>query len=217
MKLQTSLLLILLMLSSCVTISRPVQEDPFPLHTAAVHYPTRIEALLSNGMDIDTLDNYGSTALQHAVRFQNKESVSQLLAAGANPKAGTDKDAPLSIAARTGNTEIVRLLIKYRANPNGKSLGKTALHNAAIFGRTEIVRILVSCEDIDLNVQEDGTGYTGLHLAVQHGHPDIISILLKHGIKSNIKDCVHNTALDLASHSTNKSMTVFLQDAEKAG
>jgi serine/threonine-protein phosphatase 6 regulatory ankyrin repeat subunit B len=212
MKLRTLLLLTLFTLSSCVTISRPAQEDPFPLHTAAVHYPTRIEALLSDGVDIDTLNNFGCTALQEAVRFQNGESVSQLLAAGANPNAGTDKDAPLSIAARTGNTEIVRLLVKHRANPNGKSIGKTALHNATIFGRTEIVRILVSCEDIDLNVQEDGTGYTALHLAVLHERPDFISILLKHGIRSDIKDCVGNTALDLASHLTNKSMSVLLQN-----
>jgi len=91
-------------------------KDPFPLHTAAVHYPTRIEALLSDGVDIDTLNNYGNTALQHAVRFQKEESVSQLLAAGANPNAGNEKDAPLSIAARTGNTEIVRLLVKHGAN-----------------------------------------------------------------------------------------------------
>jgi ankyrin repeat protein len=187
------------------------------LHTAALHYPTRIEALLSDGVDIDALDNSGCTALQLAVRFQNEESVSQLLAAGANPNAGSDKDAPLSIAGRTGNTEIARLLVKYKANPNGKSIGKTALHNAAIFGHTEIVHIMISCEDIDLNVQEDGTGYTALHLAVQHGRPNIISILLKQGIRSDIKDCVGNTALDLASHFTNKSMTVLLQDTEKAG
>jgi len=217
MKHQIVLLLMLFTLSSCVTVYRPAQDDPFPLHTAAVHYPTKIEALISDGVDIDALDNFGRTALQQAVRFQNEESVSQLLAAGANPNAGTEKDAPLSIAARTGNIEIVRLLVKYRANPNGKSIGKTALHNATIFGRTEIVRILVSCEDIDINAQEDGTGYTALHLAVQHERPDIISILLKQGIRSDIKDCVGNTALDLASHFTDKSMTVLLQDAEKAG
>jgi ankyrin repeat protein len=104
-----------------------------------------------------------------------------------------------------------------RANPNGKSLGKTALHNAAIFGRTEIVRLLVSCEDIDLNAQEDGTAYTALHHAVHHERYDIISVLLKHGIRSDIKDCVGNTALDLANHFANKSMTVLLQDAEKTG
>ena len=135
MRRQIVLLLILFMLSSCVTVHPPAQDDPFPLHTAAVHYPTRIEALLSDGMDINALDNLGHTALQQAVRFQKEESVSQLLAAGANPNAGTVKNAPLSIAARTGNTEIVRLLVKYRVNPNGKSIGKTALHNAAIFGQ----------------------------------------------------------------------------------
>jgi ankyrin repeat protein len=145
------------------------------------------------------------------------KSVSKLLAAGANPNAGSEKDAPLSMTARMGNIEIVRLLVRHKANPNGKSLGKTALQNATVFGRAEIVRILVSCEDIDLNVQEDGTGYTALHLAVQHGRPDIISILLKHGIKSDIKDRAGNTALDLASHFTDKSMTILLQNAEKAG
>jgi len=211
------LLFILFMLSSCITVHRHAQEDPFPLHTAAVHYPTRIEALISDGADIDTLDNYGNTALQQAVRFQNEESVSKLLASGANPNAGNEKDAPLSVAARTGNIEIVKLLVKHGANPNGKSLGKTALHNATIFGRTEIVSILLSCDDIDLNAREDGTGYTALHLAVQHERPDIISILLKQGIRSDIKDHVGNTALDLASHFTDKSMTVLLQEAEKAG
>jgi len=211
------LLFILFMLSSCIAVHRPAQEDPFPLHTAAVHYPTRIEALISDGLDIDTLDNYGNTALQQAVRYQNEASVSILLTAGANPNAGNKKDAPLSIAARTGNIEIVRLLVKHGANPNGKSLGKTALHNATVFGRTKIVRILLSCEYIDLNAREDGTGYTALHLAVQHERPDIISILLKQGIKSDIKDCVGYTALDLASHFTDKSMADLLQNAEKAG
>jgi len=217
MKHQIVSLLILFLLSSCVTICPTDMKDPFPLHMAAVHYPTRIEALLSNGLDIDALDNFGCTALQQAVRYQNEESVSRLLAAGANPNAGTDKHAPLSMAAWTGNIEIVRLLVKYRANPNGKSIGRTALHNAAIWGRTEIVRILVSCEDIDLNVQEDGSGYTALHYAVQHECPDIISILLKQGIRSDIKDRVGNTALDLASHFADKSMTVLLQNTEKAG
>jgi ankyrin repeat protein len=217
MKRQIILFLILLTLPSCGTDNTSGQKDPFPLHTAAVHFPSRIEALISDGVDLDALNTSGHTALQQAVTFQNEDSVSQLLAAGANPNAGTDKDAPLSAAARTNNTQIVILLTKYGANPNGKSIGKTALHNAAIFGRIEIVRILVSCEDIDLNIQEDGTGYTALHLAVQHKRPDIISILLKHGVRTDIKDCAGNSALDLANDFADKSMTVLLQNAEKAG
>jgi hypothetical protein len=67
------LLFILSMLSSCIAVHRPAQEDPFPLHTAAVHYPTKIEALLSDGVVIDALNNFWMYCSSRSCKISERE------------------------------------------------------------------------------------------------------------------------------------------------
>jgi ankyrin repeat protein len=190
-------------------------DDPFPLHTAAVHFPDRIAGLIQDGQDLDSIEGGGRTPLQLAVTFQKDEGARELLAAGADPNAGKEDASPLADAARVGNAKIVRLLLESNADPNGRALGRTALHNAAIFGHTETMNRLLTLDSIDVNALENGTGYTPLHCAVQHNHEDIVTILLKHGVDMGVGDVVGNTALDLAKQKAEKGIQELLLKAQQ--
>ena len=81
--------------------------------------------------------------------------------------------------------------------------------------RFEIVQLLVDCNGIDINYREPFTGYTALHYAVQHDHPNVITILLEAGIDFDIKSEVGNTALFLADEKSNKAMATLIREFQR--
>ena len=55
----------------------------------------------------------------------------------------------------------------------------TALIQASFAGETAVVKLLLSCEADIEHVNKSGN--TALTEAIANGHPDIVSLLLKHG------------------------------------
>jgi ankyrin repeat protein len=92
-----------------------------PLHVAATSgYPGLIPLLVSKGADINALDDKGRSAMSFAVETHLEPVVQALLAAHADPNAGSNC-LPLHLAAYEGNTSMIELLLSHGADPNKKA------------------------------------------------------------------------------------------------
>ena len=75
------------------------------------------------------------------------------------------------------------------------SEGVRPLHIASIHGFEDIVTILLKECAADPNVKTNANQRTPLHLACQYNNIECVSLLIKHGVRANAKDCNGNTAL----------------------
>lgn len=122
----------------------------------------------------------GGTALMYAASADHVETMSVLLAAGANLEACQSEGlTALMCAAQHGKTRAVRFLITVRANLETRSqYGDTALIHAAGMGQTEVVRILLAARaNIDV---KNTKGRTALWMAVNTGAIEVVVLLVKH-------------------------------------
>jgi len=96
-------------------ISTPGQT---PLHlAAAAGYAGLVELLLAKGAEPNVVDSAGRTALSYAVQKHSQPVAELLLAAHANPNAGSS-DLPLTEAAYYGDMPALKLLLANGASPN---------------------------------------------------------------------------------------------------
>lgn len=103
-----------------------------------------VRLFLVGGMDPNTTDVQGTSALSHAITFQRKRIVELLLKAGADPNTSSnDGWTVLMAASRRGNAGIVELLLEAGADPNRKTEdSQTALQRAEDEGHMHIVELL---------------------------------------------------------------------------
>jgi len=173
-----------------------------PLHHAAdTGNKEVIVLLLSNGANIEAVDNKGRTALYYA--SGSLKTIEFLVKHGANIKA-KDNDGSTALhsaAARFGSSkETVRWLVKLGADVNARDNdGRTALHSAAArFGNRDILKWLVK-HGADVNAR-DNDGRTALHsAAATFGNRDTLKWLVKLGADVNARDNDGRTALHSAA------------------
>ncbi|XP_030531110.1 ankyrin repeat domain-containing protein EMB506, chloroplastic [Rhodamnia argentea] len=117
-----------------------------PLHTFALagQIPF-MDKLLENGLDIDTVDEYGLTALHRAIIGKKEAVISHLLRKGADPRArDQDGATPLHYAVQVSAMQTVKLLIKYKADVNvADNEGWTPLHISMQSRSRDIAKILL--------------------------------------------------------------------------
>lgn len=172
-------------------------DTPFNLTTNE-----EIKALLRNA------------ALLEAVKSGNISEVKHLVSEGADVNVVEDFFTPLYWAAENKHFSIVEVLLGNGAHiDNGdysRDRGvldllrkkeaeycKSSLHLAARLGKLRAVEDLLE-KGANVNAQNYRKD-TPLHLAVQNGHTEIVSALIKvEGIDINAKDRDGNTPLDLA-------------------
>lgn len=117
-----------------------------PLHTFALAGQIRyMDDLIENGVDIDTIDKDGLTALHHAIVGKKEAVISHLLRKGANPQLrDMDGATPLHYAVQVGAIQTVKLLIKYKVDLNvADNEGWTPLHVAVQSRNRNIIKILL--------------------------------------------------------------------------
>ena len=129
----------------------------------------------------------GGQKLMTAIQAGDVATVRALIAQGVdvNEKSpvvanGNDGQTPLLVACFLGHTEIVKLLLAAGANPriNDYLLKATPIHKAAYAGRPEALLALRSNAGGEINAQGPYNGYTAMHDAVWHGHPDCLAVIL---------------------------------------
>ena len=158
------------------------------------------------------LNGCGSGALYQAAYKGDFQKVASLLAAGEKIEESDSKGwTPLMIASAEGHLKTVKLLLEKGANPNAKNrYGRTALMFAAHYGYTPIVEVLLeSGADINI-VPTDETRKTALIAAVDKGHYEVVSLLLRYKADTTIKEKLGFDALFSAAVAGNTKIAELL-------
>ncbi|KAG2495182.1 hypothetical protein HYH03_006788 [Edaphochlamys debaryana] len=167
-----------------------------PALQAAAHAGdlAEVERLLSAGVDPNTSDPAGRTALFLAAAEGHEGVARALLRAGANPDAPSRVGyGPLGVAAARGQAAVVRALIGGGARLESTDRdGRTPLLAAALRGH------------VDAGASPEAAaagGVRALHLAARGGHVDLCRTLMLAGVQEDAVDVDGRTPLALAAAS----------------
>ena len=153
-------------------------NEPF-FDAVAKGQTPRMLLLLKSGLDVNTRNSEGMTALMLAAKKGHTDTVQALLdrEADINAQATYYGWTALAYAANQGHEQIVRLLLARGADPNLKAeRGKTALVLAADRGHTTTVIALLN-KGANACAARDHHGWTALGRAVRNGHIEVEKVL----------------------------------------
>jgi ankyrin repeat protein len=150
-----------------------------------------VRKLLSEHIDVNTPQADGTTALQWAAHWDDREMADLLIQAGANPKTtNAYGGTPLAEACTNSDPAMIEKLLKAGSDPNARSSqGETALMTAARTGSVESVKALLD-HGADVNAKEQWLGQTALMWAVGENHPAVVEMLIAHGADVNARSTV---------------------------
>jgi len=139
-----------------------------------------IQTLLEQGVDVNTRDQWGQTALHIAADRGNKEVVELLLEHGADVNSEDARNrTALYYSVEKGHKEVVELLLEHGTDVNAKdNWNWTPLHSA-VYGHKDIAELLIT-EGADVNARSQ-SGRTPLSYAKKEGNTEIAELLRKHG------------------------------------
>jgi len=116
----------------CIILAVTGPHGETLLHWLAVEErPEAVRTLARLGAKIDTVNEFGNTALMECSQVGKHQMVSLLLDLGANPhfQSPRDGNTPLHLAAQSGRMEVYNLLISRGADPMTKNkFGETPLN-----------------------------------------------------------------------------------------
>nr|XP_044998940.1 nuclear factor NF-kappa-B p105 subunit isoform X2 [Jaculus jaculus] len=162
------------------------------LHLAIIHLHAQLvrdllevtSGLISNDI-INMRNDLYQTPLHLAVITKQEDVVEALLRVGADLSL-LDRwgNSALHLAAKEGHDKILSILLKHRKAallidcPNGEGLN--AIHIAVVSSSLPCLLLLVAA-GADVNAQEQTSGRTALHLAVEHDNISLAGCLLLEG------------------------------------
>lgn len=172
-----------------LTFSRDKDKNT-PLHLACCskkggNKKEIIDFLISNGVDVNAVNEHGSTPLFIAVSNGNYEATELLLKAnGIKVNQTINGFTALHVAVMNQFVPIVKLLLSHpNLNPNfGTADGATPLHFAAMMGLTEEAKLLIDDPRTDINAPQHDPVYSGatpLHFAAMQAQTEVVEYLLK--------------------------------------
>ena len=146
-----------------------------------------VRTLLETGVDVNSAQVDGTTALHWAAYHDDAEMAGLLVRAGANVNAMNRYGASALVeACANGNATIVKLLLESGADPNTRMKGgETALMLAAQSGNSETVQALLAFgAALD---RRERLGQTALMWAAAEGHAEVVRTLIKAGADVNAR------------------------------
>jgi ankyrin repeat protein len=170
-------------------------QSAFPLIDAVRRQEiSLVQAVLNKGVDINSMQGDGATALHWAVHLDNLPIVELLIRTGANVNVSNDLGVtPLFIASGNGNGAIVSRLLAAGATPNEPAVANavTPLMAAARAGSPGPVAALLSY-GAEANAAENARGQTALMWAVAHRHVEVARLLIQGGGKIETRSRVES-------------------------
>ena len=173
------------------------------LHLASLNGHSETVKLLTDVIlppGIDTTDTLGSTPLILASKNGHLAVVELLLDKGANmDQTDDEEDGHTALYHATFNGhEKTAELIAYKAKGTAiQDISKVLLLSAqkGFYLVCEICIGRIPKEDVD---SKDNNRHTALHYAAENGHVNIVSLLVEHGARVNLKADEDSTLLALA-------------------
>ena len=161
-------------------------EGSKPLHVAAMRENDEIlKTLLIAGVDIESKNNWGRTALHQSIISNRRNSFDILLQNGASPNAvDAGLMSPLHWAAKTGHTEMMQPLLEKGADRQAYNRdGFQPMHQAAWVGQIPCVEaLLAERKDLDSLTKR---GEALLHIACLNGNIAMATYLLQNNVEVN--------------------------------
>lgn len=168
---------------------------------------------LEKGMNVDSRDKNGATALMRAAENGHAKVVKLILSNKADTNA-TDKNGytALMVAAEGRHVETIKALVSAGVDVNEKNpkRGTTALMIASARGSADSVEALIK-GGADMNAT-DNNGYTALMMAAEKGHKGVVEKLVESGANRKIRNKKwHVTAAYIASYTGHKDIAAFIR------
>lgn len=202
----------LIVILTCSLLSRAAVGQSYEAFLRAVEAgdARQVSELLAKGMDPNTSDQGGHTALMIASRLGHESLVALLVERRADiGRRSPQGDSALMMASLKGHLGVARILVE-RGAPV-KQDGWAPVHYAAFEGRDQLVRFL-----LDKGADKDAlapNGYTALMLAARNGHTDAARVLLQDDADFRIQSPDGATALRLAQARKDKTLVELLKRA----
>lgn len=182
-----------------------------------------LRVLIRQGVDVNTAQADGMTALHWAASRGDTLAVRMLVAAGARTEAQTRNGnyTPLHMAARSGRATAAKILLANGANVNAPTTtgGATALHFASSNGDSATVDALLD-KGASINVLDSANAQTPLMWAAAANRLAAVTTLIKRGadleIVSRVEDIPAVAKADRAALSARTRRIAALKNAEVA-
>jgi len=167
-----------------------------------------VRSALDSGASADAFDEYGLSALDHAI-LANRVDVVRLLV----DRGATVRPAHLLLAARAGHPDTVRTVLDLGADINAiGGDGGTALHAASGSTSAEVIRLLIEA-GVPVDAQR-GDGGTVLLLASENGYASAVAALLAAGADPNVANNAGQTPLDWAVARGHADVATLLRNGD---
>ncbi|EFA2316170.1 ankyrin repeat domain-containing protein [Escherichia coli] len=164
----------------------------------------KVKTCLALGVDINTCDRQGKTAITLASLYQQYACVQALIDAGADiNKQDQICSNPFLISCLTGDLTLLRIILPAKPDLNCVTrFGGVGLTPACEKGHLSIVKELLAHTEINVN-QTNHVGWTPLLEAIVLNdggikQQAIIQLLLEHGASPHMTDKYGKTPLELA-------------------
>ncbi len=169
-----------------------------------------VAALLGQGLDPNTTDPAGNTALMIASRLGHREVVKVLVEFKASvTRRSPHGDTALMFASLKGHLELAKYLLEKGAQVTHD--GWAPLHYAAFEGHGDIAKFLIA-KGADRNAFAPN-GHTPLMLATRNGHLEAVRTLLYEDVDVGIRSPGGETALKIAIAGKNEELEKLLRRA----
>jgi ankyrin repeat protein len=182
--------------------------DEFPLHTAVVlNDPQQVQLLLDSLPSLSrSVDEQGRTALHLACKM-TRVNIAELILR-TNSSVNAQDCTGKTCLHYSDNAELTTMLLDSGCNPNIQDdQGYTPLHLNTMSCNTACVKVLLAY-GADPTVCDAARRRSVIHVAVDTGNPELLACILlesRHLIQLNSPDNDGNSAIHLASMSTNRS------------
>ncbi|GAB5588190.1 hypothetical protein Unana1_03090 [Umbelopsis nana] len=190
----------------------PMDARQFSLFRAAeCGHTDVVNVLLQHGVDIESTDEKGWTALHKACYASKMDTVCTLIQQGAAKEAKEKENGRTCLFLAANDTKIILLLISEGADIEARAdYGATALHYYASIGQIDAIDLLLN---YGCNIESrDYEGHTALHYAAGQNQAETMKILLDKGLDPYIENHSYDTAFHQAAQNGNEEAMKVLLD-----